>query len=162
MSKVALITGVTGQDGSYLAEFLLKKGYDVHGVKRRASSFNTVGGDSVTIWGTCSPSREFLYVDDLANAVLFLAGNYNEGDIVNVGVGEDIRIEDLARHISRNVGFKGALEFDASKPDGTPRKLLDVSRLRKLGWEPTWSLENGIAQTYDWFAANYVAGEDRL
>jgi GDP-L-fucose synthase len=120
------------------------------------------GGDSVTIWGTGSPSREFLYVDDLANAVVYLARNYDEGKILNVGVGEDIRIEDLARLISRIVGFEGALEFDASKPDGTPRKLLDVSRLRDLGWQATWSLEDGIAQTYDWFANNYVAADDRV
>ncbi len=112
-------------------------------------------GDSVTIWGTGSPSREFLYVDDLANAVVFLARNYDEGEIVNVGVGEDIRIEDLAMLISGIVGFEGTLEFDTSKPDGTPRKLLDVSRLRSLGWQPAWSLEDGIAQTYDWFVSNF-------
>ena len=109
------------------------------------------GGDSVTIWGTGDPKREFLYVDDLASAVIFLARNYDEGEIVNIGVGEDIRIEDLARLVSRIVGFEGTLEFDTSKPDGTPRKLLDVSRLRQLGWQPAWSLEDGIAQTYDWF-----------
>jgi GDP-L-fucose synthase len=120
------------------------------------------GDDSVTIWGTGSPSREFLYVDDLASAVVFLARNYDEEKIVNVGVGEDIRIEDLAKLISRIVGFEGALEFDTSKPDGTLRKLLDVSRLRGLGWQATWSLEDGIAQTYDWFTSNYVAAEDQF
>ncbi len=77
---------------------------------------------------------------------------------MNIGVCEDIRIDDLARLISRIVGFEGDLEFDVSKPDGTPRKLLDVSRLRSLGWQPTWSLEDGISQTYDWFVTNYVAG----
>ena len=112
-------------------------------------------GDSVTIWGTGSPSREFLYIDDLANAVVFLARNYDQGGILNIGVGEDIRIKDLAKLISRTVGFEGALEFDTSKPDGTPRKLLDVSRLHSLGWQAAWSLEDGIAQTYDWFVSNF-------
>ena len=86
---------------------------------------------------------------------MFLARTYDEGEILNVGVGEDIRIEDLARLVSRIVGFEGTLEFDTSKPDGTPRKLLDVSRLRSLGWQPAWSLEDGIAQTYDWFVSNF-------
>ena len=113
------------------------------------------GGDSVTIWGTGSPSREFLYIDDLASAVVFLARNYDEEEIVNIGVGEDIRIENLAKLISRIVGFEGSLEFDTSKPDGTPRKLLDVSRLHSLGWQSTWSLKDGIAKTYDWFISNF-------
>jgi len=122
---------------------------------RKFHEAKKAGGDSVTIWGTGSPSREFLYIDDLANAVVFLARNYDQGGILNIGVGEDIRIKDLAKLISRIVGFEGALEFDTSKPDGTPRKLLDVSRLRSLGWQAAWSLEDGIAQTYDWFVSNF-------
>jgi GDP-L-fucose synthase len=116
---------------------------------------------AITIWGTGSPSREFLYVDDLANAVVFLMEKYDEGDIVNVGVGEDIRINKLAKLISTIVGFNGSLEFDTSKPDGAPRKLLDVSRLRALGWKPRWTLEEGIAQTYEWFTANCDVVSDR-
>ena len=118
---------------------------------RKFHEAKKAGGESVTIWGTGSPKREFLYVDDLASAVVFLARNYDEAEILNIGVGEDIRIDDLAGLVSRIVGFEGTLEFDRSKPDGTPRKLLDVSRLRRLGWQPAWSLKDGIAQTYDYF-----------
>ena len=112
------------------------------------------GDAGVPIWGTGNPRREFLYVDDLANAVVFLAENYSAAEIVNVGVGEDIRIGDLAELVAEVVGFEGALEYDTSKPDGTPRKLLDVSRLRNLGWEARWSLRDGIAATYDWYREN--------
>jgi len=107
--------------------------------------------DTVEIWGTGTPRRELLYVDDLADAVVFLTKNYDEGDIINVGTGEDIEIRDLARLVARIVGFAGDLRFDSSKPDGSPRKLLDISRLKSLGWEPTWQLEDGIASTYEWF-----------
>ena len=105
--------------------------------------------------GTGKASREFLYVEDLANAVVFLAKSYDDEKIINVGVGEDIQIAELASLISDIVGFDGSLEFDTGKPDGTPRKLLDVSRIRGLGWEPAWSLRDGISQTYDWFVSNY-------
>jgi GDP-L-fucose synthase len=115
------------------------------------------GAESVQIWGTGSPRREFLYVDDLASAVVFLAKNYDDGDIINVGTGEDIPIRDLALLVAHAVGFDGELRFDTSKPDGTPRKLLDISRLKGIGWEPAWSLEDGIARTYDWFKQNEVS-----
>jgi GDP-L-fucose synthase len=113
--------------------------------------------DSVEIWGSGSPRREFLYVDDLASAVVFLAKNYDGGEIVNIGSGEDIRIRDLAALIAGQIGYEGKLCFDTSKPDGTPRKLLDISRLRSLGWEPSWSLADGIAATYEWFTRNNAA-----
>src|SRR5208283_3804228 len=103
------------------------------------------------IWGTGSPRREFLHVDDLASAAVHLMLNYNEPEIVNVGTGEDITIADLARLIQRTVGFDGELVFDSTKPDGTPRKLLDVSRLTNLGWRSSISLEQGIESTYQWF-----------
>jgi GDP-L-fucose synthase len=121
---------------------------------RKFHEAKQANAESVEIWGTGSPRREFLYVDDLANAVVFLANNYDDDDIVNVGTGEDIRIRDLAKLVSRITGFDGELRFDTTKPDGTPRKLLDVSKLRSLGWKPTWSLEDGIAKTYEWFRSD--------
>ncbi len=106
---------------------------------------------AVQIWGTGSPKREFLHVDDLADACLFLMRNYSGNDFVNIGVGQDISIKELALLIKQIVGYAGELTFDTSKPDGTPRKLLDVSRLNKLGWSAKIGLERGIAETYRWF-----------
>src|SRR5581483_2739568 len=105
----------------------------------------------VTIWGTGTPRREFLHVDDLASAAIFLMEHYDESEIVNVGTGDDLTIAELARLIAKVVGFDGELVFDASKPDGTPRKLLDTSRLHALGWRHAISLEDGLRSTYDWF-----------
>jgi GDP-L-fucose synthase len=104
------------------------------------------------VWGTGTPRREFLHVDDLADAVHFLMLNYNETEIINVGAGTDISIRELIELIVRISGYKGQVVFDASKPDGTPRKLLDVTRLAALGWKPSISLEEGIASTYQWYA----------
>ena len=112
------------------------------------------GADSVEIWGSGKPRREFLHVDDLADACVFLMKNYSSPDIVNVGWGKDISIGELAQLICRIVGFPGRLEFDPTKPDGTPRKLLDTSRLTALGWQPKITLEAGIASTYDWYRSN--------
>lgn len=106
---------------------------------------------SVEIWGTGTPRREFLHVDDLAEAVLYLLQNYDEEPIVNIGWGEDLTIRDLAQTIMSAIGYSGALTFDHSKPDGTPRKLLDVSRLNSLGWRPRIPLQAGIESTYAWF-----------
>jgi GDP-L-fucose synthase len=111
--------------------------------------------DEVVIWGTGKPRREFLHVDDLADALLFLMNNYNGDQFVNVGVGKDISILELAELIKDIVGFEGEIVNDLSKPDGTPRKLLDVSRLNDLGWEAQISLEEGIKDTYQWFKENY-------
>jgi GDP-L-fucose synthase len=105
----------------------------------------------VVVWGTGQPRREFLHVDDLASAAVFLMENYNEPEIINVGSGHDTTIADLAALVQRIVGFTGNLVFDSSKPDGTPRKLLDVSRLNALGWRPAIDLESGIESTYKWF-----------
>lgn len=110
----------------------------------------------VVVWGTGSPKREFLYVDDLADACLFLMQTYNSSEIINVGVGEDISIKELAVLIRDVVGYEGKLVFDTSKPDGTPRKLLRVERIHNLGWKAKTDLRTGIAQTYRWFLENYA------
>ncbi|UUT34499.1 GDP-L-fucose synthase family protein [Microbacterium elymi] len=108
-------------------------------------------GSTVSLWGTGSPRREFLHVDDLASAVLFLLDHYDADDTVNVGTGEDITIRELAETVAGVVGYEGDTQWDADKPDGTPRKLLDVSRLRGLGWEPNIALRPGIEATYAWY-----------
>jgi GDP-L-fucose synthase len=105
----------------------------------------------VSIWGTGTPRREFLHVHDLARACRFLMERYDSPEIINVGVGEDITIRELAELICEVVGYGGRLAFDPGKPDGTPRKLLDVSRIRALGWEPRISLPEGVRQTYEWY-----------
>jgi GDP-L-fucose synthase len=106
---------------------------------------------AVTVWGTGTPRREFLYVDDLADAVVFLTERYDGAQWLNVGVGSDISIAELAALVGRVVGYSGALQFDTSKPDGTPRKLLDVGRLKALGWSARTPLEAGIRATYEWY-----------
>lgn len=106
---------------------------------------------SVVLWGSGTPRREFLYVDDMADACVFLMKTYNDSSIVNIGTGEDITILEVARLIAEKVGYKGALEFDSSKPDGTPKKLLDVSKLASLGWRARVPLAEGIARTIDWY-----------
>ena len=105
----------------------------------------------VVIWGTGTPRREFLHCDDLAQAVRFLFEKYDSPEIINIGWGEDMTIRELAMLIRKVVGFEGELVFDETKPDGTPQKLLDVGRLRSLGWEPKIPLEQGVEQTYRWF-----------
>jgi GDP-L-fucose synthase len=106
------------------------------------------GDDSVTLWGTGTPLREFMHVDDLANACLFLMKSYNEKEFLNIGVGEDISIFDLAKLVKRIVGFEGEIILDQSKPDGTPRKLMDVSKLNDLGWKAKIDLNKGINKVY--------------
>lgn len=113
------------------------------------------GAEKVVIWGTGSPKREFLFVDDLADALVFLMNNYNEPKIINVGTGKDITINDLALTIKEIVGFKGDLEYDKNKPDGTPQKLLDVSKINSLGWKEKTGLKEGIKLTYQWFLDHY-------
>ena len=117
-----------------------------------------VGGGPVTLWGTGAPLREFLYVDDVGRAVTFCLGGVHAADVpdgmLNVGSGEDLTIRDLAELVRAVVGYEGAVEWDASKPDGTPRKLMDVSRLRGLGWAPTVGLEDGLRRTYQWYLEN--------
>jgi GDP-L-fucose synthase len=110
--------------------------------------------DEVKIWGTGNPRREFLHVDDLADACLFLMKNYDDSEHINVGTGEDQTIRELAELVARVVHPESRLVFDTSKPDGTPRKLLDVSRLHNLGWRHSIDLEDGIRSTYDWYLRN--------
>ncbi|HOV14180.1 MAG TPA: NAD-dependent epimerase/dehydratase family protein, partial [Spirochaetota bacterium] len=110
--------------------------------------------DKVVVWGTGTVLREFLFVDDLADALLFLMNNYEENTHINVGTGEDITIKGLALLVKKVVGFDGQLEFDTTKPDGTPRKLLDVSKLTKAGWKAKTSLEEGLNLTYKWYLEN--------
>jgi GDP-L-fucose synthase len=121
---------------------------------RRFHEAKLRGDDCVTIWGTGTPRREFLHVDDLADAVLHLLETYDDEPIVNIGWGEDVTIGELAGLIANAAGFHGELKFDASKPDGTPQKLLDTTRLTALGWRPKIALGDGIASTYAWFQAH--------
>ena len=118
---------------------------------RRFHEAKISNASSVTLWGSGSPMREFLYVDDLASACLHLMDTYDEGEIVNIGTGEDITIKELAETIKGVVGYEGKIEWDTTKPDGTPRKLLDVSKLHALGFHHTISLKDGIALTYNWY-----------
>ncbi|MEI5911312.1 GDP-L-fucose synthase [Bacillus albus] len=105
----------------------------------------------VEVWGTGTPLREFLYSDDLADACVYLMNNYEGNEIVNIGVGEDLSIKELAEKVKATVGFTGELRFDTSKPDGTPRKLVDVTKINTLGWKATTSLEEGLKKAYNWF-----------
>jgi GDP-L-fucose synthase len=110
--------------------------------------------DHVTLWGDGSALREFLHVDDLARACLTVLSHYNEGSPINVGFGSDVSIKALADQISKVVGFEGKIVWDTDKPNGTPRKLLDSTRISKLGWKPEKDLETGLQDTYEWFLAN--------
>ena len=114
------------------------------------------GVDTVTVWGTGRPRREFLHVDDLADACVFLMEHYDEPGPINVGFGDDVAIAELAELVRDVVHPAAMIDFDTSKPDGTPRKLLDSSRLQDLGWRPSIALADGIASTYDWYQANVV------
>ena len=134
--------------------FDLENSHVLPALIRKFHEAKASGAESVEVWGSGKPRREFLHVDDLADACVFLMQNYSSLDIVNVGWGRDISIAELADLISEVVGFQGRIEFDPSKPDGTPRKLLDTSRLTPLGWKPTIGLEAGIASTYDWYCSN--------
>ncbi len=123
------------------------------------------GDKAVTLWGTGNPRREFLYVDDLADACVFLMEKVNFADLskgmkevrnthINIGTGEDLSIKELAELVKKTVGFKGDILWDTTKPDGTPRKLLDVSKLQSLGWKPKTMLEEGVRKAYDWYCSH--------
>lgn len=136
--------------------FSLEKSHVLPALMRKFHEARERGAAEVEVWGTGKPRREFLHVDDLADACLFLMQNYHDEKWINVGWGRDETIAELAATISRIVGFRGSVRFDESKPDGAPRKLLDVSRLSALGWSPRITLEEGIRSTYQWFLANWA------
>lgn len=138
--------------------FDLENSHVLPALIRKFHDAKVSGANSVTLWGTGAPRREFLYSDDLAKACLFLLEKYDDEVAINVGVGEDISIRDLADLVARIVEFDGEINWDSSKPDGTPRKLLDVSKLSELGWKPSVGLSLGVAETYKWFKNSTVAG----
>ena len=134
--------------------FSLENSHVLPALMAKFHAAKQAGQTSVTVWGTGTPRREFLYVDDLADAVVFLTRNYSDAGVINVGTGTDVTIRELAQLVGKIVGFGGELVFDTSRPDGTPRKLLDVARLNALGWRANTGLEAGLRATYDWFRAH--------
>jgi len=143
----AMPTNLYGQNDS----FDLENSHVLPALMRKFHEAKEAGAPSVTVWGSGAPLREFLHVDDCAAACTFLMQNYDDPEIVNIGVGHDISILDLAHLIRDIVGFEGELRFDASKPDGTPRKLVDVTKITELGWRADIELRDGIAATYAWY-----------
>lgn len=139
----AMPTNVYGPGDNYD----LENSHVLPALIRKFIDAKTRGDTSVTLWGTGSPKREFIYSDDLASACLFLLENYNESIAINVGTGQDLSIRDLASTIKQATGYEGLINWDESKPDGTPRKLLDIEKISSLGWQPTISLEEGISLT---------------
>lgn len=135
--------------------FDLEKSHVLPALIRKFHEAKVNNDPTVTVWGTGTPLREFLYVDDLADACVYLMNNYSGNDIVNIGVGQDVSIRELAETVKATVGFEGELVFDTTKPDGTPRKLVDVTRLTSLGWKASMALTDGIKEAYNWFLENY-------
>lgn len=135
--------------------FNLETSHVLPALLRKFHEAKEAGADTVTLWGTGSAQREFLHVDDLADACLFLMDTYDGSDIVNIGTGEDQTIKELGERIRDIVGYKGTIVWDDSKPDGTPRKLLNVSKLHTLGWHHKIPLEEGLKTTYKWYRANH-------
>ena len=121
---------------------------------RKVHEAKQAGAKCIAVWGSGNPRREFLHTDDLADACVFLLEHYDQPDLINVGCGEDVTIRELAETVCDVLGFEGTLEFDPTKPDGTPRKLLDIQRIKSLGWSPRIPLRVGIADAYDWFIKN--------
>ncbi|QDT55860.1 GDP-L-fucose synthase [Caulifigura coniformis] len=149
----AMPTNLYGQNDNFHPE----QSHVLPGLMRRFDEARKSGAESVTIWGSGSPRREFLHVDDLADACVFLMEHYNEPGTINVGTGVDVTIRELAETIRDVVYPEVKLTFDTSKPDGTPRKLLDVSRLEALGWRYRTSLKEGVRSTYDWYRSNQAS-----
>lgn len=133
--------------------FDLQNSHVLPALLRKVHEAKATGAREVTVWGTGTPRREFLHVADLASACRFLLENYDAPEIVNVGCGEDVTIRELATLVCEAVGFTGELVFDTTKPDGTPRKLLDTAKLTALGWRPRIALRDGLAETYQWYCA---------
>jgi GDP-L-fucose synthase len=168
VAKIAAIKLCSSYNQQYLTNFLSAMPTNLYGPNdnfdresshvlaalMRKMSDAKVSGETVTLWGDGSPMREFLYVDDLAEAVVFLMERFDAsqiGEFVNIGTGRDITIRDLADHVAATVGYSGAVRWDTSKPNGTPRKLLDVTRMKSLGWTASTALEEGLRKTYAWF-----------
>jgi len=126
-----------------------------HVIPALIRKFHFAGDGPVECWGDGSPSREFMYVDDLADACLFSISNFQDAEIVNIGSGENIKIKDLAGSISRITGYKGSISWDKTKPNGTPDRPLDCSRISSLGWRPKYTLQKGLKESYEWFKENY-------
>jgi GDP-L-fucose synthase len=137
-------------------DFDLQSSHVLAALLRKAHEAKVSSASSVQVWGTGEPRREFLHVDDLADAILFLLEHYDSPDIINIGFGDDVTVRALAQMICEVVGFHGELKFDRTKPDGTPRKLLDSSKILRLGWKPKIALRDGIARTYDWFLEKHT------
>jgi GDP-L-fucose synthase len=142
--------------------FDLQNSHVLPALIRRFVEAEAAGLSEVTLWGSGSPLREFLHVDDLASAVVLASEKYDNSLHLNVGTGIDLSIKDLSELIARTAGFKGEIRWDASKPDGTPRKVLDVSRISSLGWRPTITLSEGIKETIDWYKIAVEKGVARL
>lgn len=142
--------------------FSLDSSHVLPALMRRTHEAKLAGADSVTIWGSGNPRRELMYSDDMADACLFLLDNFSGSGPINVGTGTDATIRELAETIRDVVGFEGELRFDTSKPDGTPRKLMDVSRLNNTGWKATTPLREGIEKTYGWFLEHQDALPERV
>ncbi len=140
-------TNLYGPGDNYHPEY----SHVVAALIRRFHEAKLSGARNVVVWGTGSPRREFLYVDDMADACVHLMKTYSGSELINIGTGEDIAIAEFARLVAEIVGYAGEIVFDTSRPDGTPRKLLDISRLRALGWQARIPLEEGIRQTYEWY-----------
>lgn len=136
-------------NSSHVLPAIIRKFHDAKSLKQHDKS-----KESVTLWGTGSPYREFLHVEDLADACIFLMNNYDGSEIVNIGTGKDNTIKNIAELVKRIVGYEGEIIWDLSKPDGTPRKLLDVTKLTSLGWKPNIEFEEGIRMTYEWYVEN--------
>ena len=146
----AMPTNIYGSNDN----FDLQNSHVLAALLRKAHEARISGQPTIVVWGTGTPRREFLHSDDLADAIEFLLEHYDSPEIVNVGCGQDMTIRELAELVCDVVGFAGTLEFDKTKPDGTPRKLLEMTRLTKLGWQPKISLREGIKSTYEWFLKN--------
>ena len=134
--------------------FDLESSHVLPALIRKFADAKKEGKDEAVLWGSGAPKREFLHVDDLADACVFLINNYNSADTINIGTGEEVSIKELAETIKNITGFGGKIVWDSAKPDGTMRKLLDVSRIHQLGWRHKTELEDGIAATYQWFINN--------
>ena len=143
----AMPTNLYGQGDNYH----LQKSHVIPALLRKFHEAKLENKSSVEIWGTGTPLREFMYVDDLAGACVFLMQNYNERLFINVGTGEEVSIKDLAMLVKEVTGFTGELKFDTSKPDGTPRKLMDSTKLHDLGWESSITLKEGLKKAYEFF-----------